>query len=242
MHRHSQLGCYGCRLDLGSGMPRASRLGLKIRHAGLSVADVLCWQVLASGAFTSSLQLSQTFAPTCYLHHHTSDDLCLCSLVERRSGVFVGCMGCILHGFPLSQLKSPPGKPYDAPLPLWVIDLHKLTPYMSLSFPRLALALHFAGPSSTVNMIVVSAGWASPVPGNTLPSLANSAGVGCSQVTANIEEATERVAEAAQPKLQAMVQHELNRFAADRTVRSSLPSPIFLHGCLEVCKWTLHGQ
>ncbi|KAK9862576.1 hypothetical protein WJX84_006064 [Apatococcus fuscideae] len=38
-----------------------------------------------------------------------------------------------------------------------------------------------------------------------------------SQVTANIEEATERVAEAAQPKLQGMVQHELNRFAADRT-------------------------
>lgn len=40
-----------------------------------------------------------------------------------------------------------------------------------------------------------------------------------SQVTANIEEATERIAAAAQPKLQAMVQHELSRFAADRTVR-----------------------
>ncbi|KAK9831220.1 hypothetical protein WJX74_008151 [Apatococcus lobatus] len=38
-----------------------------------------------------------------------------------------------------------------------------------------------------------------------------------SQVTANIEEATERIAAAAQPKLQAMVQHELSRFAADRT-------------------------
>ena len=44
-----------------------------------------------------------------------------------------------------------------------------------------------------------------------------------SQVTANIEEATERIAAAAQPKLQAMVQHELSRFAADRTVCSPGP-------------------
>ena len=43
-------------------------------------------------------------------------------------------------------------------------------------------------------------------------------GLVCSQVTANIEEATERIAAAAQPKLQAMVQHELSRFAADQTV------------------------